>query len=96
MVAGRLLSTVRRGALKVWLSPLCSNALMVAVRSFAPSTLVNNCWIPMPTAGFTAPEGVIALGKFWLFTSPVKSWGRVPVNWLVPAVRDSATARPTA
>ena len=26
MVAGRLLSTVRRGALSVWLSPLCSSA----------------------------------------------------------------------
>ena len=77
ITAGRLLRTVRRGALKVWLSPLCSNALIVADRSIAPSTFVNTCWIPTPTAGFTDPEGEIAFGKFWLFANPVKSWGSV-------------------
>ena len=50
----------------------------------------------MPTAGFTDPEGVIALGKFWLFTKPVKSWGSVPENALASTSAGSATARPTA
>src|ERR1035441_3244121 len=70
MVAGRLLMTVKRGALRVWLSPLCSRALMVAFKSEPWIILVNTFWIPKPAAGAKLPEGVIAGGKFPLFNRP--------------------------
>ena len=43
-----------------WLSPVCSRALMVALKSELRMILVNTFWIPRPVAGEKLPEGVIA------------------------------------
>ena len=57
-------NTVNRGELNVWLSPVCSRAVMVAVMSLAPRILVK---ILVKTEAMPMPR----LAVFWLPTSPV-------------------------
>ena len=56
-------STVNLGSLKVWLSPDCSRALMVAVKSAAPKILVKASEMPTPIAG--VPAGVNGVPMVW-------------------------------